>query len=295
MAEKYLSNLTSQDISLFLSPYPKLPFFGCHCPSVHIIHDVLDLTYPAYKKRLKTYFDAYRLRKALKLADLTWYVSYWSLEETRKYADSVGKNPRVRHSGIDKRFDIGEIEDRNEILSRYGLQPGYILILGNGLPHKNLGVLLKIIHQLNKKIVFAGINVERQLYWKTKFPVTDAIWIEFIDNDDLPAIIRGAFCLAQPSIVEGYGYPPLEAMACGVPAVVSNIPVLIETTGGNSLSANPDDPRTWLEAFESLQEKNQYKQLVEKGLRWAEPLRGLKGWQKHVRDIEDLIINESNL
>lgn len=288
-SERALANMTEQDFSILISPYPKLPLFGCHCPSVHIIHDVLDLTHPAYKKRIKASFDGYRLRKALKRADLTWYDSHWSLEETRRYAGFVGKNPRVRHPGINERFNIGEARDRNEILNRYGLEPGYILVIGNALPHKNLGVLLRIAGQLTRKVVFAGVTEERQLYWKTRFPSADATWIKFIPDEDLPVIIKGAFCLAQPSTAEGYGYPPLEAMACGMPAVVSNIPVLVETTGNNALIVSPDVPKAWLEAFNVLEDSAYYKDQVEKGLRWVESLRCRKGWKKHVSDIEELI------
>jgi glycosyltransferase involved in cell wall biosynthesis len=289
MSEKYLSDLTKQNINLFISPYPKLPLFGCHCHSVHIIHDVLDLTHPAYRKRLKTYFDGYRLKMALKKADLTWYVSNSTLEETKQYAGFIGKNPQVRHNGIDDKFCPNLIKCESEILNKYGVRQGYVLIIGNGLPHKNLGVLLKIADQLNKKIVFAGVSEERQLYWRTMFPRAKAIWINHIIDEDLPAIIRGAFCLAQPSTAEGYGYPPLEAMACGVPAVVNNIPVLIETTGGNALIADPDDSKRWLEAFNALEDNDYYESQVQKGLRWVEPLRGRKGWKDHISDIEELI------
>jgi glycosyltransferase involved in cell wall biosynthesis len=288
-SEKYLSNLTNQNNGLFISPYPKLSLFGCNCPSVHIIHDVLDLTHPAYKRRFKACFDGYRLRKALKRADLTWYDSSWSMEETKRYAGFVGKNPRVRHPGIDERFNISETRDRNEFLNNYGLKEGYILVIGNGLPHKNLGVLLKIADQLTRKIVFAGVSEERQIYWKEKFPGAGAIWIKFILDEDLPAIIKAAFCLAQPSTAEGYGYPPLEAMACGVPAIVSNISVLVETTGKNALIAEPDDPKTWLDAFNMLEDNSHYTNQVEKGLKWVEPLRGRRGWQKHVSDIEEIL------
>ena len=73
-AEMTLSNLSKDGIKLFLSPYPKLPFFGIHCPSLNMIHDVLDLTHPAYRRRIKVLFDGYRLKRALIKADLTWYV-----------------------------------------------------------------------------------------------------------------------------------------------------------------------------------------------------------------------------
>ena len=108
-------------------------------------------------------------------------------------------------------------------------------------------------------------------------------------EEDLPSIVRNAFCLAQPSTAEGYGYPPLESMACGVPAVISNIPVLMETTGGNALAADPYSPKTWLEAIEALENEEFHQNQADRGLHWIEPLRGRKGWEKHISDIEELL------
>ena len=291
-SEKTLSDLSRTGIKFFISPYPKLPLFDCHCKSVHIIHDVLDLTHPLYRKRFKVLFDGWRLKRALKKADLTWYDSSWTMEETKKYAGYTGKNPKVRYPGIDERFNIKNDENQNEVLSKYDLQAGYILIIGNGLPHKNLGVILKIANQLSRKIVFAGVSPRNQNYWYKRYPELKATWINHVTDDDLPFLIKGSFCLAQPSTVEGYGYPPLEAMACGIPAVVSNIPVLAETTGGNALVADPADHRTWIEAFEALENKDIYENQIGKGLQWVEPLQGRKGWQKHIADIEKLLSNQ---
>lgn len=288
-SEKSLSSLSKDGIKLFISPYPKLPLFSVHCRAINMIHDILDLTHPAYKKRIKVFFDSYRLKKAQRKADLTWYVSKWSLEETKRYAGFAGKNPRIRYNGIDCKF-IPEKDDNDlKIFEKYRIKPGYILALGNGLPHKNLGVLLEIMDQFKRQIIFAGVSTKNQAYWRSSYPEEKNIWISHVEDKDLPSIIRGAFCLAQPSQMEGYGYPPLEAMACGVPAVVSNIPVLLETTGGNALSANPENPKEWIEALSALEDINIYQSQRERGLKWVEPLKGQRGWKKHIEDIEELI------
>jgi glycosyltransferase involved in cell wall biosynthesis len=288
-SEKALSDLSKRQVSIFISPYPKLPLFGCHCQSVHTIHDVLDLTHPAYKRRFKAFFDAFRLRRALRKASLNWYVSEWSLKETVKLCGLAGKNPRIRHNGIDNRFYPKGIESGEPVLREYGLEPGYILVVGNGLPHKNLGVVLEISLRLNKQLVFVGVPEKNRKYWLGQYSQSRAIWIDYASEEDLPTLIRSAFCLAQPSTEEGYGYPPLEAMACGVPAVVSEIPVLVETTGGNALTAHPYESKIWLECFEKLNNHSLYKEQVQKGLKWVEPLRGRKAWQGHILDIEELL------
>ena len=288
-SEKALSDFTKQDVSVYISPYPKFALFGCHCVAVHTIHDVLGLTHPAYRKRFKLFFDIFRLKTALKKADLTWYDSSWSMEETKRLAGFAGKNPRVRYLGIDEKFSGRRFQAQDDILRKYNLQPGYILVVGNGLPHKNLGVLLSIGDRLSRKLVFVGIPEKNKRHWKSRYPAARVTWIQHIDDEDLPAIMKGSFCLAQPSTAEGYGYPPLEAMACGIPAVVSSIPVLVETTGGHALTADPGDPEKWIEAFDALDNQQKYQSQVEKGLRWVQPFLGRKGWEKHISDIEELI------
>ena len=92
-SEKALMDLAKEGVAFLLSPYPKLPLFGSYCPAINTIHDVLDLTHPAYKKRVRTFFDRFRLKLALRKASLTWYDSRWSLRETEKCVGFVGKNP----------------------------------------------------------------------------------------------------------------------------------------------------------------------------------------------------------
>jgi len=288
ISELQLSRLGRNNYSLYISPYPKLPLFGTGCPSIHIVHDVLDLTSPFYRKRIKRYFDLFRLKRALKKASLTWYVSNWSLLETEKLAGFAGKNPKVRHVGIEARFKIkNRVEDEN-VLRRYNLQEGYVLCIGNGLPHKNIRVLLEISLQLERNLLFVGVSEINRFYWSYFDRDGRTQWIRHADENDLPAIYRNAFCLAQPSKAEGYGYPPLEAMACGTPAIVSNIPVLLETSGGNALSANPDNPGEWVEAIQALEGSELRKSLIDRGLAWVEPMKGRSGWRNHLLDIREL-------
>jgi glycosyltransferase involved in cell wall biosynthesis len=292
-AEKHLSDL-SKRTHIFISPYPKLPLFEIHSRAIHIIHDVLDLTHPFYRRRLKSAFDRYRLRRALLRGDLTWYDSSWSMTETQKHFGWCGRNPRVRHPGIRDIFQPGKQKDDNSILKTYILKSGYILALGNGMPHKNLGILLEIAQKIGRPIVFAGVSANHQRYWESRYRGINAKWISHVEEQHLPALLRGAFCLAQPSLVEGYGYPPLEAMACGRPAVVSSIPVLLETTGGNAMSADTQSPRAWAEALMALEDPSISQDRIAKGLKWVEPLRGRKAWEKYICDVGELIKNQAD-
>lgn len=289
-AEKTLSHMTRGGYAAFISPYRKLPLFGCHCPSVHTLHDVLDLTNPLYRWSLKTLLDIHRLRQALRRADLTWYDSRWSLQETERLVKTSGGNPRVRPLGVDERFTETAGPVDLAVLEKYGLRPGaYVLVVGNGLPHKNLGTLLAISGRMSRGLVCAGVSKRNQGYWEERYPGHQARWIEHLGDRDIPALLRHAFCLAQPSLAEGYGYPPLEAMASGTPAVVSAIEVLTETTGGHALIAATRDGASWLEAFIRLENKNLYQEQRRRGLAWVAKLKGRSGWQGHVADVEELL------
>lgn len=290
-SEKALSDLTRQGFNLFISPYPKLPLFGCHCRSIHIVHDVLDLTHEPYRRRARTLFDRYRLQQSLRNASLSWYDSEWSLRETANLAGHAGKNPRVRYPGIDGKFACHAMKGDSHVLAAHDLKPGYIAVIGNGLPHKNLGVLLRIASQLRRPLVFVGVSEKNRSYWERRFDTRSALWVSDVDDCDLPDLLRNAFCLAQPSLAEGYGYPPLEAMACGTPAVVSRIPVLVETTGGAALTADPSTPGEWKQALEKMEDPVVYRHLREEGLRHIERLKGPRAWKPYLDDIEEMLTN----
>jgi glycosyltransferase involved in cell wall biosynthesis len=289
ISEKVLTELTMDRIGLFISPYPKLPLFGCHSASAHFIHDILDLTHQAYKRRFKAIFDRWRLKRALKIASLTWYDSQSSLAQTRNHTGLIGKNPKVRYPGLHERF----VPDRSEkdplVWKKYGLRQGYVLALGNGLPHKNLGVLLEIADKTPRQIVLAGVPSRNQKYWVERYRRNAAAWIHYVADEDLPSLLRGAFCLVQPSTAEGYGYPPLEAMACGIPSVISNISVLKETAGGDALIAEANKPEKWLDALRSLESETFYRDQVGKGLRWVNSRRGQNAWIPYIADIEEIL------
>jgi glycosyltransferase involved in cell wall biosynthesis len=210
------------------------------------------------------------------------------MTETQKHFGECGQNPKVRHPGIHNDFRPEKQNEDNAVLETYGLEPGYVLAVGNGMPHKNLGVILEIAPQLDRPIIFAGVSDKNRRYWESRHSGATAKWIGHVEQHDLPPLLRGAFCLVQPSLIEGYGYPPLEAIACGVPAVVSDIPVLVETTGGNALTADPRNPKTWLESLDALINETAYRGQIRKGLKWVEPLRGQNAWEPYMFDIRNL-------
>ncbi len=139
------------------------------------------------------------------------------------------------------------------VAARYGLPPRYVLAVGTLEPRKNLTTLLRAFARLRRagdvdpalRLVLAGARG-----WLDE-PVFDAVrslgleddvrFPGFIDDDDLPAVYGGAALFVFPSLYEGFGLPLLEAMACGVPVVTSNVSSMPEVAGDAALLVDPRD------------------------------------------------------
>ena len=264
---------------LFLSPYPKLPWRRLPCPAVHMVHDVLDLTHPAYRSHALRNWGAHlRLRRALGSAALTWFNSAASLEGCRRLGGI--RHGEVRFPAIDACFTPG----------KEGADALYFLHVGDGLPHKNLPVLLQAVRDLPAKLVLVGVRDSDALLTGLDADVRARIECPSpVDDAALLRLYRGATALLLPSTAEGFGYPPLEAMACGTPAVVSDIPLLRETTGGAAMLCDPHDSGAWRQAMHAMLQPAVRREWAARGLAWVVPLKAPQGWAAHIADLERLL------
>ena len=142
-------------------------------------------------------------------------------------------------------------ENLNVFKKRYNLPERYILYVGALRKNKNLELLLKAFQILKKeknisqKLVLAGLKEwgnERIFLEITRLNLENEVIVTgAISDDDLPLIYEAADVFVFPSLYEGFGYPPLEAMTCGTPVIVSNISSLPEIVGDAGLYCNPLD------------------------------------------------------
>jgi glycosyltransferase involved in cell wall biosynthesis len=158
--------------------------------------------------------------------------------------------------------------DRSQAAStardRFGLEAGYVLYVGALEPKKNIDGLLEAFAQLLRtgvvprtlQLVLAGGE------GGMPYDVDQAVRLRRLDqsvrvlgylpDEGLPLLYRGAGVFVYPSLYEGFGLPPLEAMACGTPTVVSNTTSLPEVVGEGALLVDPEDPRRIAEAMERV-------------------------------------------
>lgn len=171
-------------------------------------------------------------------------------------------------AGVESRFEpIGEAShfadrDRLEaVRARYNLPEHFILSVGTLEPRKNYPTLVSAYAALRRRglpqrLVIAGREgwMFDPIYARVKAEgiESDVLFLGYIADADLPAVYSLAGLMAYPSLYEGFGIPPLEAMACGVPVVCSNTSSLPETVGDAALMVDPHDTEALAEAMERV-------------------------------------------
>jgi glycosyltransferase involved in cell wall biosynthesis len=152
-------------------------------------------------------------------------------------------------------FHVKDIYLIRDTLINHGIPPNrpYVLSLCTLEPRKNLttvirafGNLVKQHLDLNLNLVLVGIQgwKNRSIFEEiSKDPTLKSriFFTGFVPDQDLSAIYSGATCFVYPSLYEGFGLPPLEAMQCGVPVITSNVSSLPEVVGDAGITVNPKD------------------------------------------------------
>ncbi len=167
----------------------------------------------------------------------------------------------VLYSGVDARF--APVEDAavlRAVRARYGIGEGaYLFSVGTVQPRKNYGRLAEALHRLDYPdltLVIAGGKgwLDDALYRQINaLGLGNRVkFIGFAADDDLPALYSAATAFAYPALYEGFGLPPLEAMACGVPMVTSNVSSLPEVAGDAALLIDPLDVDALAEALQRI-------------------------------------------
>jgi glycosyltransferase involved in cell wall biosynthesis len=149
------------------------------------------------------------------------------------------------------------------VRARYGLAECYVLALGNLQPRKNLVRLVDAYVQLRGQGHCADVQLvlggqaqwrESELYVRVRQSgFTSSICFPgYVDDADLPALYSGALAFVYPSLYEGFGLPPLEAMACGTPVICSNAASLPEVVGDAALTCDPRDTESLAAALAQM-------------------------------------------
>ncbi|MCZ7663534.1 MAG: glycosyltransferase family 4 protein [Thermoleophilia bacterium] len=251
-------------------------------PFVATVHDVIPLISPrSVRNPLARLRYRRQLDRTLAEARCIITVSRISLSTLTAYAGVDPSRVRVIHNGVSDRFapvtDPGVLE---VIRRRYGLPERFALWIGDFLPHKNLEFLVggwgHVVRATANAPVLVLAGAQRGEFRKITREVRRrgleerVVFPGFIRDDDLAGVYSAARLFVFPSLYEGFGLPPLEAMACGTPCVVSNSSSLPEVTGRAAMMFNPTSPEQFAECVARILEDGDLDgKLRREGLRQA--------------------------
>jgi glycosyltransferase involved in cell wall biosynthesis len=233
---------------------------------------------------------------AARRAERILTVSESSKRDILRFVKTQPDKIDVIYNAYDERFGIEPLEeDVVRVRERYQLHDEFVLYAGNVKPHKNLARLIEAFHAVRRrnlehlKLVLIGDEISKyaalrravhqhQLHQYVRF-------LGYLPEETLAVMYRLAGVFVFPSLYEGFGLPPLEAMASGTPVVTSNVSSLPEVAGDAAVLVDPYDPEAIADGIEKV--------LTDEGLRHDLRRRGLArarqfSWEHSVRRVHEI-------
>jgi len=224
------------------------------------VHDISFARIPGYFSRgLRLYLKTL-VPFSLKKASGIITISEYSKQDIGKRYSVPTERIHITPLAAGPEFKPDETpETRQTLLRRLGFQGPYILYVGRLDPRKNVVALTRAFADLKKtgniphRLVIAGRGNSQPERFRSDVEKAglgrQAVWTGFIPDELLPSLFSQAEVFVYPSLYEGFGLPPLEAMACGCPVIASNVTALPEVIGTAGLLIDPAQTASLVEAI----------------------------------------------
>ena len=257
-----------------------IPPFRRNCRSVITVHDLVFLMYPdLLTKDAARYYG--QIDQAVRHTDAIIAVSQATKMDVMRLLGVAENRITVIYesaSPIFRPLNKGEVTER--IRSRFGVEDDFLLFVSTIEPRKNVPNLLRAFRLLldnyhpKAKLLLAG---EKGWLSEEAFELADelglgedALFLGRVSTEELLWLYNGARALVAPSLYEGFGLPPLEAMACGTPVVTSNLSALPEVVGDAGVLVDPRDVDALAVALWRILSDEQLRaSLIDKGFKRA--------------------------
>ncbi len=277
-------------LSILHSPHYTLPLLT-NCKTIVTFHDMTFFLYPQLHQGYKRVFFKTSIRLSARRANAIIADS----ESTRRDILRILK-PNAQHVfaiplGISEKFRrIVNVLEIERIRSKFNLPERVVLYVGTLEPRKNLPVLMRTF----KELVDRGLNYSLVIVGKKGWQYAEifqtlehsgiqerVIFLDYVPETDLPFLYNAADLFVYPSLYEGFGLPVLEAMACGVPVITSNVSAMPEMAGDAGLLVDPRNTDEWADAMQLvLTDRALHDKLAYKGLERSK----LFSWERTARE-----------
>jgi glycosyltransferase involved in cell wall biosynthesis len=277
---------------LIARPRPDVLFVPAHVlplahplPSVVTVHDLGYRHFPgAHPAGQRLYLD-WSTRFSARAAAHVIADSAATRRDLGRFYGLPAEKVHVVYPGRDER--LGHV-DPAPVRARYGLAPEYLLHVGTLQPRKNLSRLIEATAGLRAQWPQLQLVLAGQPGWQSGPIVAQARacaefvrLLDYVPDDDLAGLYSGATAFVFPSLYEGFGFPILEAMACGTPVVCANTSSLPEVAGDAALLVDPEDTSALADAIGRLLEDAALREsLAAKGLEQVQKF----SWQRSAEE-----------
>lgn len=273
---QFLGKVKKHQLDLMHFTY-HLPLL-CPCKIVLTIHDIGFMKFPYFLSRKNKYLMPIIGKWSAQKSNAIITISDNSKKDIQRFYHITEKMIHIAHGACSEKFFNIEKTNLSKVKAKYRIGRDYVLFLGNIEPRKNLMILIrgfsKIINQYSLDdydLVIGGKpwRLESKLLEEIqKLGINDhVVFIGRVEDSDLPSIYALAKLFVFPSIYEGFGLPPLEAMACGIPVITSNTSSLPEVVSDAGILVDPYDVEGWASAiYNVLTNHKLRKKMITKGL-----------------------------
>jgi glycosyltransferase involved in cell wall biosynthesis len=246
-----------QNVDLVHVPHHEAPFFS---PSKLLvtIHDCVHLLFPQEdSSKFRNYRSYLKTKRVVESAKHVLAVSKSTKEDLMNIFELPESKISVVHNALDERFAFSHTADeRKQVLERYQLKDPFVLYAGKIRPHKNLNRLIEAFAVLkseliedekykNLKLIIIGDELSKHQYLRLTVirsgAQQDVRFFGFVPYPILRVFYQSATLFAFPSLYEGFGLPPLEAMANRTPVLASNTSSLPEVLDDAAVLVNPEN------------------------------------------------------
>ena len=289
-----LLTATSPDIILFTN-FVRGPI-ATNAKTITIIYDLSFILFSEFSNSKNSELLLKQVPKSISKSDKIIAISQNSKQEIiNEYKVNPAKieivNPAINHAV----YRPASKQSIDRVKTKYGIKGQYILYTGTLEPRKNIVGILEGYSALPKNIlssytlVLAGgkgwldEEIEEKL---TELKELNIIRTGYVADEDLPALYSGATVFVYPSFYEGFGMPPLEAMACGTPVITSNNSSLPEVVGEAGIMIDAKDTKALTESIEKvISSKKLQNEMLKKGIKQAKKF----SWEKSAKKLYELI------
>lgn len=267
------AKIKQSGVDLMYFPHFNVPLFYTG-KFVVMIHDLIidhfpdsrATTLPLWFYRIKLWFYRLVTRQAVKKAAAIIVPSEYVKKDLERLYQADQKKVKVIYEG----YFIKEHQPDSLDSQKLGITKPYLLYVGAAYPHKNLERLIKVFQQINDRGQYQLVLVGPLDYFyrrlRSEVKATDLVFTDYLTDGQLQSLYRQATLFVFPSLSEGFGFPPLEAQANGVPVVSANSSSLPEVLDDSCLYFDPLNEDQMRRQIEKVLNDQQLKeQLIIKG------------------------------